>query len=94
MISALNSYIVTNGNGREAVDFYQDLFQAQVTNLMLWKDAIPDSPEEAKELYQKLSQNAQHVFLELQETFWSPAYANLIDQFGVMWQINTEGANA
>ncbi|MGT2883419.1 VOC family protein [Streptococcus ferus] len=139
MISALNSYIVTNGNGREAVDFYQDLFQAQVTNLMLWKDAIPDcpkdrehlvlnaqlefngirlqvsdenpdetykagtnlsiaiitdSPEEAKELYQKLIQNAQHVFLELQETFWSPAYANLIDQFGVMWQINTEGANA
>lgn len=51
---------------------------------------IVGSVEEAREIYEKLKKNAQEVQLELQETFWSPAYANLVDQFGVMWQISTE----
>ncbi|KXT75144.1 PhnB protein [Streptococcus sp. DD10] len=51
---------------------------------------ITNSIEEAQMFYRGLTINAKEIFLELQETFWSPAYANLIDQFGVMWQISTE----
>ncbi|CAM4125659.1 VOC family protein [Streptococcus uberis] len=138
MVTALNVYLVTNGNGKEAVEFYKDAFNAEITNLMFWKDGVPDCPkdredlvmnaqmefngirlqlsdenpdfeykaggnmsaalivdsiEEAQELYAKLTVNAQEIVMELQEMFWSPAYANFIDQFGIMWQINTELAN-
>lgn len=51
---------------------------------------IVDSVEEANALYEKLTVNAQEIVMEMQEMFWSPAYANFIDQFGIMWQINTE----
>ncbi len=28
MVKALETYIVTNGNGRQAVDFYKDVFSS------------------------------------------------------------------
>ena len=135
MITAINTYLVTDGNGAQAVEFYKDAFDATITNLMFWKDGVPDCPKEyehlvmnaqldingirlqisdenpdfdykaggnmtaalivdsvetAKVLYDKLSKDAQTILMELQETFWSPAYANLIDKFGMMWQINAE----
>ncbi|HGD0210509.1 TPA: VOC family protein [Streptococcus agalactiae] len=135
MVKALETYIVTNGNGRQAIDFYKNVFQADLVNMMTWEEMDPNcledrkdliinaqlifdsirlqisdenpdfvyqagknvtaaiivgSVEEAREIYEKLKKNAQEVQLELQETFWSPAYANLVDQFGVMWQISTE----
>lgn len=134
-ITEINIYLVTDGNGVEAVDFYKDVFNAQVTNFMLWKDGVPDCPkehehllmnaqldingirlqisdenpafeykagvnmtaaiivdniEEATNLYNKLKVDAKQIHMELQETFWSPAYANLTDKYGMMWQINTE----
>ncbi|PCH11453.1 hypothetical protein A9Y57_01757 [Streptococcus parauberis] len=135
MVASINVYLITNGNGKEAVQFYKDVFNAEITNLMFWKDGVPDCPkeredlvmnaqlefnglrlqlsdenpdfeyraggnmsaaiivdsvEEAQDLYKKLTLNAQNILMELQEIFWSPAYANLIDQYGIMWQINTE----
>lgn len=135
MVTAINVYLITNGNGKEAVAFYKDAFNAQVNNLTFWKDGVPDCPkdredlvmnaqlefngirlqlsdenpdfeyraggnmsaaiivdsvEEAHDLYKKLTVNAQNILMELQEIFWSPAYANFIDQYGIMWQINTE----
>ncbi|MGT2933241.1 VOC family protein [Streptococcus catagoni] len=135
MITAINVYLITNGNGKEAIEFYKDVFNAEVTSLTYWKDGVPDCPKEredlvmnaqfdingirlqlsdenpdfnyraggnmsaaiivdsveaAKELYGKLKVDAQKILMELDQTFWSPAYANLIDKYGVMWQINTE----
>lgn len=135
MITAINTYLVTDGNGKEAVAFYQKVFKAEVTNLMFWKDGVPDCPKEhqdlvlnaqldingirlqisdenpafdyktgsnmtaaiivdsietAQELYDGLSVEAQQILMELQATFWSPAYANLIDKYGMIWQINAE----
>lgn len=135
MIKSLEVYLVTDGNGQEAVDFYKDALKAEVTSMMLFKDGVPDCPkehehllmnaqlkvgnqrlmisdenpafdykhgynmtaciivdsvEEAQEIYSKLSVDARNINLELQETFWSPAYANLEDKFGMMWQISTE----
>lgn len=137
-ITALEIYLVTDGNGSEAVDFYKDVFNAEVANFLLWKDGVPDCPkehehllmnaqldingirlqisdenpafpyqpgvnmtaaiivdniEEATTIYDKLKVDAENINLELQETFWSPAYANLTDKYGMMWQISTELAN-
>lgn len=97
MVTAINVYLVTDGNGQEAVAFYQEVFQAKVVNLFLWKAGVNmtasimvDSIEEAQRIYDKLITNAKTINLPLQETFWSPAYANITDQFGMMWQLNTE----
>ncbi|MEW4354125.1 VOC family protein [Streptococcus pneumoniae] len=135
MIKALEIYLVTDGNGQEAVEFYKDALGAEVLSSITWGEQIPDCPadrahllmnaqlkvgeqrlmisdenpdftykhgynmtaaiivdsiESAQEIYGKLSQDARKIHLELQETFWSPAYANLEDKFGMMWQISTE----
>jgi PhnB protein len=29
--------------------------------------------------------------MPLQETFWSPAYGQITDKFGIEWQVSTEG---
>ncbi|MGT2949874.1 VOC family protein [Streptococcus cuniculi] len=135
MIKALEIYLVTDGNGKEAVEFYKEALNAEVISSLTWGEQIPDCPAErahllmnaqlkvgeqrlmisdenpdfdykhgynmtaaiivdsvmsAQEIYSKLSQDARKIHLELQETFWSPAYANLEDKFGMMWQISTE----
>jgi uncharacterized glyoxalase superfamily protein PhnB len=30
--------------------------------------------------------------MELQKTFWAPAYAMVKDQFGIVWQLSLEHA--
>lgn len=135
MIKALELYLVTNNNGLDAVAFYKDVFDAQVISCTTFGQAIPDTPEEnkdlllnasldingirlqlsdngsvhpyvegtnmtaciqlddaaeAKVLYDKLSEKAKRIDMALQETPWSPAYAIVVDQFGMTWQINTD----
>jgi PhnB protein len=48
-----------------------------------------DDLEEIKVLYYKLKDGGK-VEIPLQETAWSKAYASLIDQYGVEWQLNYE----
>lgn len=135
MIKALEVYLVTNGNGKEAVEFYKEALNAEVISVTYFKEHVPNCPKEHEELvlnaqlkvenqrlmisdenpefeykhgynmtaaiivdsvseataiYDKLSVDAKKIHLELQETFWSPAYANLEDKYGMMWQISTE----
>lgn len=49
-----------------------------------------DTVENAKKLYEALSEGAQDIQMPLGETFWSPAYASFTDKFGISWQINVE----
>ncbi|MDQ6595888.1 VOC family protein [Bacillus salipaludis] len=49
-----------------------------------------DDAEQARKFFDALSDNGQ-VTMPLQETFFSPAYGNVIDKFGVHFQIFTEG---
>ncbi|MBM7645582.1 PhnB protein [Scopulibacillus daqui] len=56
---------------------------SQVTIAVTIKDA-----EKSKEVFNKLQQGGQ-VHMPLQETFWSPSYGQVTDQFGVTWQIST-----
>jgi PhnB protein len=42
-----------------------------------------------KAIYGRLSDGGT-VLMELQQTFWSPAYAMVSDKFGVLWQLTLE----
>jgi PhnB protein len=135
---AINPYINFNGNCREAVEFYADVFESDKPVFMAFGDAPGDPshpiPEEAKHLimhtqfsihgtpvmcsdvfpghpyvqgnnisitvvsketaevkryFDKLKVGG-NVHMELQETFWSKAYANLTDRFGIGWQLSQE----
>lgn len=135
MIKSLEVYLVTNGNGLEAVDFYKEALGAEVLSVTLFKEHVPDCPkehenlllnaqlkvghqrlmisdenpafeykhgynmsaciivdnaDEATQIYHRLKVDARKINMEIQETFWSPAYANLEDKYGMMWQISTE----
>ncbi|MDG3143110.1 VOC family protein [Streptococcus suis] len=135
MLKALELYLVTNNNGLEAVDFYQEVFDAEVVSCTTFGQAIPDTPEkyrdrllnaqldingirlqlsdngsehdyvqgtnmtaciqldnadDARAIYDKLSNGSQRIDMELQETPWSPAYGIVVDKFGMTWQINTD----
>ena len=135
MVKSLELYLVTNNNGLEALDFYADVFDAEVISCTTYGQAMPDVPEEkkdlvlnanlningirlqlsdngydqpyiqgmnmtgciqldtveeAKQIYEKLSIDAQRIDMELAETPWSPAYGIVVDNFGMTWQINTD----
>lgn len=135
---ALDIYINFNGNCREAVEFYTEVFGAEKQPIMTFGDTPPDPnfklPEESKNLimhtflmingtkimfsdvfpgmpfiegnnisltvvmkdkeqveslYNKLKEGGK-IEMELQETFWSKCYANLIDKFGIGWQLSLD----
>lgn len=43
----------------------------------------------ARQIFDALAEGGQ-VQMPMQKTFWSPAYGQVTDRFGVPWQINTE----
>lgn len=138
MITGIVPYLVTDGNGQEAVKFYQEALGAEVVSMQTFGD-MPANPEyplpeeaknrvlnaqmnignaklmlsdtfpgqpfqlgsqvtiailvddasEAKELFDKLQVGGK-VTMPLQETFWSAAYGQVTDRFGVEWQVSTE----
>lgn len=49
-----------------------------------------DDAEKSRQMFDALKQDGQ-VTMSLQETFFSPAYGSVTDQFGVGFQIFTEG---
>lgn len=137
MIVGMNPYLVLNGNGQQAVKFYEDVLGAKVESVQTFGDMpahpdhpVPDeakdrvlhahlkvanadlmisdtfpgqpydagshvnlsigtnNPETTKVIFDKLSENG-YVIMPLQETFWSPLYGQVKDQFDVSWQIST-----
>ncbi|MFJ8259957.1 VOC family protein [Peribacillus asahii] len=58
---------------------------SQVTICISTNDA-----EKSRKMYEALQQGGQ-VIMPLQETFFSPAYGNVTDKFGINFQIFTEG---
>lgn len=133
---AIDVYLNFNGNCREAVEYYAEVFGTETPKFMTFGDSPQDPnyplPEEAKNLimHTRLNINGSNVMfsdtfpgmpfvegnnislsyqsnnmeeitslfnklkeggkvgMELQETFWSKAYANLTDKFGIQWQLN------
>ena len=46
MLKAMEAYLVTNGNGLEAIEFYKNALGATVEQVNLFKDFLPDCPAE------------------------------------------------
>lgn len=137
MLKAMEIYLITDGNGLEAIEFYKKALGAEVEQVNLYKDFLPDCPadlenfvmnaqfrlngqrfmlsdnnpempytvgdnitvalitddaETARDVYEKLSQDAKQITMELQAVPWSPAYGSLQDKFGIHWQVNAEVA--
>lgn len=133
---AVDVYINFNGNCREAVEFYAEVFETEKPRIMtlgdappnpefvlpeeaknlimhaqlsingsnvMFSDSLPDSPfvagnnislvissknlDEIKSFFNKLKEGAT-IIIDLQETFWSKCYGNLIDKFGIGWQLS------
>ena len=47
-----------------------------------------DDAEETRRLFDRLKESGK-IIMPLQETPWSSLYGQLIDQYGVYWQLNT-----
>ncbi|MBZ9635654.1 VOC family protein [Clostridium sp. FP1] len=70
---------------------------------VMFSDVFPGSPfvvgnnisltivsknmDEVKSLFNKLKSGGT-IGMDIQETFWSKCYGNVIDKFGVMWQLS------
>src|SRR5690606_6054389 len=50
-----------------------------------------DSPEQARELNNKLVVDAQTIEMELDETFFAELFSSFIDKFGIGWMVHYEG---
>ncbi len=141
---ALSIYLNFDGNCREAVEFYADVFNTEMQEIMTFDQMPPDEnftvPEEVKNLvlhthleikgtmvmfsdvipgmgsplslgnnisptvlsedkaeiqrlYDRLKEGGT-VDMELQETFWSKAYASVTDRFGIPWQLDLDTEDA
>lgn len=133
---SVDAYLNFNGNCREAVEYYAEVFGTEQPQIMTFGDSPPSPdfplPEEAKHLvmharlnlygsnvmfsdvfpgmpfvlgnnislavvikdideikslFHKLKEGGT-IGMELQETFWSKCYGQLIDKFGIGWQFN------
>ena len=47
----------------------------------------PDSREEAKRLFDALSEGGQ-IEMPIEDTFWGAYYGSFTDKFGINWMIN------
>jgi PhnB protein len=48
-----------------------------------------DDAEEAERVFNALSEHGV-VRMQMQKTFWSPAFGVLIDQFGIPWEVSSK----
>ncbi len=138
MAVRMNPYLILNGNGREAIAFYEKALGAQVLGVMTFGEMPPNpdhpTPDEVKDrimhahlkvgesdlmlsdtmpgmehqagnhlnisvvtddadqsrrIFDALAEGGQ-VTMPMQQTFWSPAYGQVTDRFGVPWQVMTQ----
>jgi len=48
--------------------------------------------DEGQRIFKALSENG-NVTMPFDKTFWSPGFGMCVDQFGIPWMVNTEGAS-
>ncbi|MFD0769725.1 VOC family protein [Bacillus sp. CGMCC 1.60114] len=78
MILSINPYLVTNGNGQEAVKFYENALDAKVEMLQTFGD-MPENPEhpvpaEAKDLVLHAHLKIGNTDLMISDTFPGQAH--------------------
>jgi PhnB protein len=92
MVQGINAYIVTNGNGQEAVKFYEEALDAQVISLQTFGD-LPENPDypipaEAKDYVLHAHMKIGANELMLSDNFPGTPYT-LGDQVGIAVTIST-----
>lgn len=134
----VQAYINFDGNTKEAVEFYAEVFNTDEPQIMLFGDMKADDgcaldedmksrvmhaeikigkdtimfsdiakgmtltvgnnitliftsedEEEIKKIFNRLKEDGT-VIMELQKTFWSSCYGQVIDKFGIGWQLSTD----
>lgn len=65
-------------------DSYEPVIFGNSTTINL----IPDNVDSMNKIYQKLTIDAKEIIMPIEDTFWNARYANFIDKFGIVWQIN------
>ncbi len=75
------SYLMFSDNPFEGGQGYKQGNNVSVT-------LVYETAEETREVFDQLKVNGK-IVMPLEETFWSPLYGNVIDQFGIEWQIST-----
>jgi len=53
-----------------------------------------DDPTCAREIFAALCEGAHQIVMPIQETFFSPAYGQVIDKYGVFFHVNVPPAQA
>lgn len=72
MIKAIELYLVTDGNGLEAVAFYKEVFAAEVISCTTFGQAIPNTPEEQKNLVINANLNINGIRMQISDN--APQY--------------------
>ena len=91
MIVDVNAYLVTNGNGQEAVKFYEDALNAEVLFLQTFGEMPEDPnhpiPDEAKDRVMNAQFKVGNNLMMLSDTFPGMPY-NLGNQVTIALQID------
>lgn len=92
MVVAVNPYLVTNGNGKEAVQFYVDALKAELISLQTFGDMPEDPnhplPSEAKDRVMNAQFKVGDTVMMLSDTFPGMPYT-LGNQVSIAIHINT-----
>lgn len=75
-----------------ASDIFPEMGQKLIKGNTNYVSIFPDSREEAKELFDRLSEGGT-VEMPLEDQFWGDYYGSFIDKFGIGWMINYNEAN-
>lgn len=67
MIKAIEIYLVTDNNGLAAVEFYKDVFNAEVVSCTTFGQAIPNTPEEHKNLVLNANLNINGIRMQISD---------------------------
>ncbi|WP_124057952.1 VOC family protein [Vaginisenegalia massiliensis] len=67
MIKSIELYLVTNNQGLEAVDYYSQVFQAEIKSCTTFGQAMPNTPEENKNLVLNASLDIQGIRLQISD---------------------------
>lgn len=67
MVKSIELYLVTNNNGLEAVEFYKEVFNAEVLSCTTYGQAMQNVPEENKNLVLNAALNINGIRLQLSD---------------------------
>lgn len=74
MVKSLELYLVTDGNGLEAVDFYKEVFAAEVVSVTTFGQAIPGTPAEQADWVLNAQLNIDGIRLQISDNGAEHAY--------------------